>query len=30
VNGRWDAIAELLDGAPAVKAKAVTLPYLAA
>ncbi len=30
VNGRWDAIAELLDGAPAVKAKAVSLPYLAA
>jgi len=30
VNGRWDAIAELLDGAPAVMAKAVTLPYLAA
>jgi 3-isopropylmalate/(R)-2-methylmalate dehydratase small subunit len=30
VNGRWDAIAELLDGAPAVQTKAVTLPYLAA
>ncbi len=30
VNGRWDAIAELLDGAVAVQTKAVTLPYLAA
>ena len=30
VNGRWDAIGELLDGAAAVKAKAGTLPYLAA
>jgi 3-isopropylmalate/(R)-2-methylmalate dehydratase small subunit len=30
VNGRWDAIGELLDGAAAVKAKAVGLPYLAA
>jgi 3-isopropylmalate/(R)-2-methylmalate dehydratase small subunit len=30
VNGRWDAIAELLDGAPSVKATAATLPYLAA
>ena len=30
VNGRWDAIGELLDGVPAVKAKAATLPYLAA
>ncbi len=30
VNGRWDAIAELLDGAAAVQTKAVTLPYLAA
>lgn len=30
VNGRWDAIAELLDGAPEVKVKALSLPYLAA
>ena len=30
VNGRWDAIAELLDGAAAVQTKAATLPYLAA
>lgn len=30
VNGRWDAIGELIDGIPAVKAKAATLPYLAA
>lgn len=28
VNGRWDAIGELLEGLPAVKAKAATLPYL--
>ncbi len=30
VNGRWDAIGELLDGVPAVKATAKKLPYLAA
>ncbi len=30
VNGRWDAIGELLDGAAAIKAKAAGLPYLAA
>ena len=30
INGRWDAIGELLDGLPAVKAKSATLPYLAA
>jgi 3-isopropylmalate/(R)-2-methylmalate dehydratase small subunit len=30
VNGRWDAIGELLEGLPAVKAKATQLPYLAA
>ena len=30
VNGRWDAIGELLDGIPAVKETAKQLPYLAA
>ena len=30
VNGRWDAIGELLDGASAVKTTAAKLPYLAA
>jgi 3-isopropylmalate/(R)-2-methylmalate dehydratase small subunit len=30
INGRWDAIGELLDGIPAVKATARQLPYLAA
>lgn len=30
VNGRWDAIGELLDGATSIKAKAAGLPYLAA
>ena len=30
VNGRWDAIGELLDGQAAVKATAARLPYLAA
>lgn len=30
VNGRWDAIGELIDGLPAVKKTAATLPYLAA
>jgi 3-isopropylmalate/(R)-2-methylmalate dehydratase small subunit len=30
VNGRWDAIGELIDGLPAVKETAKTLPYLAA
>lgn len=29
VNGRWDAIGELLDGLDAVKQTATTLPYLA-
>ena len=29
VNGRWDAIGELLDGIPAVKGTAKKLPYLA-
>ena len=30
INGRWDAIGELLDGREAVKATAATLPYLVA
>jgi 3-isopropylmalate/(R)-2-methylmalate dehydratase small subunit len=30
VNGRWDAIAELLEGVPAVRSTAARLPYLAA
>lgn len=30
INGRWDAIGELLDGIPAVKETARKLPYLAA
>ena len=30
VNGRWDAIGELIDGLPAVKITAEKLPYLAA
>ena len=30
VNGRWDAIGELLDGAAGVKEMAAKLPYLAA
>ena len=30
VNGRWDAIGELLEGLPAVKSTAAKLPYLAA
>jgi len=30
INGRWDAIAELLDGMAAVKATTAKLPYLAA
>ncbi len=30
VHGRWDAIGELLDGLPDVKARAIKLPYLAA
>ena len=28
INGRWDAIGELLDGVPAVKTTAAKLPYL--
>jgi 3-isopropylmalate/(R)-2-methylmalate dehydratase small subunit len=30
INGRWDAIGELLDGMTAMKATATKLPYLAA
>jgi 3-isopropylmalate/(R)-2-methylmalate dehydratase small subunit len=30
INGRWDAIGELLDGREAVKATAAKLPYLVA
>jgi len=30
INGRWDSIGELLDGAAAVKATAAKLPYLVA
>ncbi len=30
VNGRWDAIGELIDGLPDVKKTAASLPYLAA
>lgn len=30
INGRWDAIGELLEGVPAVKELAKKLPYLAA
>ena len=30
VNGRWDAIGELIDGLPNVKATAAKLPYMAA
>jgi 3-isopropylmalate/(R)-2-methylmalate dehydratase small subunit len=30
INGRWDAIGELLDGMGAMKATAAKLPYLAA
>ncbi len=30
INGRWDAIGELIEGIPAVKATAARLPYLAA
>jgi 3-isopropylmalate/(R)-2-methylmalate dehydratase small subunit len=29
INGRWDAIGELLEGVPAVKELSKTLPYLA-
>jgi|APCry1669192010_1035390.scaffolds.fasta_scaffold01689_4 3-isopropylmalate/(R)-2-methylmalate dehydratase small subunit len=29
VNGRWDAIAELIEGLPAMNTCAATLPYLA-
>ena len=27
INGRWDAIGELLDGMPAMQATAAKLPY---
>ena len=30
VSGKWDAIADLLEGLPDVKARAATLPYMAA
>jgi 3-isopropylmalate/(R)-2-methylmalate dehydratase small subunit len=30
INGRWDAIGELLDGRDAVKLTAAKLPYLVA
>ena len=30
INGRWDAIGELLEGVPQVQARAARLPYLAA
>jgi 3-isopropylmalate/(R)-2-methylmalate dehydratase small subunit len=30
VSGKWDAIADLLEGLDAVKARAATLPYMAA
>lgn len=30
INGRWDAIGELIDGLPAVKETAAKLPYMAA
>lgn len=30
VNGRWDAIGELIDGLPTVKTTAAKLPYMAA
>ncbi len=30
INGRWDAIGELIDGLPAAKTTAAKLPYLAA
>ena len=30
VNGRWDAIGELIEGIPSVKSTAAKLPYLAA
>jgi 3-isopropylmalate/(R)-2-methylmalate dehydratase small subunit len=30
VNGRWDAIGELIDGLPAAKTTAAKLPYMAA
>jgi 3-isopropylmalate/(R)-2-methylmalate dehydratase small subunit len=29
INGRWDAIGELIEGLPAVRQLATTLPYLA-
>ena len=30
VTGRWDAIADLLEGIPDVRTQAATLPYMAA
>jgi 3-isopropylmalate/(R)-2-methylmalate dehydratase small subunit len=30
VSGKWDAIADLLEGVDAVKARAAVLPYMAA
>lgn len=30
INGRWDAIGELIDGIPAVQATSAKLPYMAA
>ena len=30
VNGRWDAIGDLIDGIPSVQATAAKLPYMAA
>lgn len=30
INGRWDAIGELIDGIPAVQTTAAKLPYMAA
>jgi 3-isopropylmalate/(R)-2-methylmalate dehydratase small subunit len=30
INGRWDAIGDLIDGLPAVQATAAKLPYMSA
>jgi hypothetical protein len=30
VSGKWDAIADLLEGLDAVRARAAALPYMAA